>query len=302
MNRPTARLKDSSKLLTAHLGAFIPLLVVAFFGPINIGCSRETSVYIDSAPVSSDPVGPSITQPSSKLPEQFFDQSINFARATIQPDGFTADGKVIELKSSPGTSPTGSYNGPGQGNKVLLGFGFWKVPVQQVEPLTFDSKILAGTESIGIGLQLDLACDGTSLKNLVALGADVSLLASPADSDGFSRHTVSIHDAVWASDSDIVPMPILNPDDNSTLVPALGGGKSSLTALLQRFPAACLRNGVINGSELPMGVPTAAIHWTLGRATTTNANVAHIIRFGLGGLQFDDPREKLSENLSGAPQ
>lgn len=295
MNRPSAKRQDPSIFLTAHLGAFIPLIVVAVLGPISVGCSRETSVYSDPAPVNLDPVAPSTTQPSSKLPEQFFDQSINFARATMQPDGFTSDGKVIELKTSPGTSPTGSFNGPAQGNKALLGLDFWKVPVQQAEPLTFDSKILAGTESIGIGLQLDLACDGTSLKHLVALGSDVALLASPADSDGFSRHTVSIHDAIWASDSDVVPTPVLNPDDNSTLVPALGAGKSSLTALLQRYPAACLRNGNINGSELPVGVPTAAIHWTLGRATTTNANVAHIIRFSLGGLQFDGLTEKFGE-------
>jgi hypothetical protein len=287
MSRSNAKRHDPSIFSTAPLGAFIPLIVVALLGPVSIGCSRETSVYSDPAPVNANPVTPATTQPSSKLPEQFFDQSINLARATLQPDGFTADGKVIELKTSPGTSATGSYNGPAQGNKALLGFDLWKVPVQQIEPLTFDSKILAGTESIGVSFQIDLRCDGTSLKHLVALGSDVSLQSSPADTDGFSRHTVSIHDAIWSSDSEIIPMPILNPDDNSSLVPALGSGKSSLTALLLRYPAACLRNGIVNGSELPLAIPTAAIHWTLGRATTSNANVAHIIRLSLGSQQFD---------------
>lgn len=291
MIRPTAKQPEPSKFQTAPLGAFLPLIIVALFGPIAVGCSRETSVYSDPAPISPVPVTPATTQPSSKLPEQFFDQSVNLARATMQPDGITADGKVIELKTSTGTSSTGSYNGPAQGNKSILGLDFWKVPVQQVEPLTFDSKVLAGTESIGVGLQIDLHCDETSLKHVFATGPDVALLSSPPDADGFSRHTVSIQDAVWSSDSEIVPMPILNPDDNSVLVPALGSGKSSLAALLLRYPAACLRNGTVSGSELPAAIPTAAVQWTLGRATTTNANVAHIIRLGLGAQQYDDLSE-----------
>ncbi|MBN8542003.1 MAG: hypothetical protein J0L82_16540 [Deltaproteobacteria bacterium] len=292
MNRPIANQQGPSKFQTAPLGALIPLLVVALLGPVTISCSRETSVYSDPSPVAG-PITPATTQPSSKLPEQFFDQSINLARATLQPDGFSADGKVIELKTLAGTSATGSFNGPGQGNKALLGLDFWKVPVQQIEPLTFDSKVLAGTESIGLALQIDLLCDGTSLKHLVALGADVSLQSTPPDSDGFSRHTVSIHDSIWSADSEITPSAILNPDDNSVLVPALGNGKSSLTDLLLRYPAACVRNGSVPGSELPLGVPTAAIQWTLGRATTTNANVSHVIRLSVGSQQFD--------GLSGAP-
>jgi hypothetical protein len=292
MNQKPANQQAPSKFQTAPLGAFIPLLVVALMGPVNVSCSRETSVYSDPAPISS-PVTPSTTQPSSKLPEQFYDQSVNSARATLQPDGISADGKVIELKTSAGTSPTGSFNGSAQGNKALLGLDFWKIPVQQVEPLTFDSKNLAGTEAIGLALQIDLLCDGTSLKHLVALGSDVSLQSTAPDVDGFSRHTVSLDDAIWSSDSGIVPAAILNPDDNSILVPALGSGKSSLTDLLQRYPAACVSNGIVPGSELPLGVPTAAIQWTLGRATTTNANVAHIIRLSVGSQQFD--------GLSGAP-
>lgn len=292
MNRKPANQQAPSKFQTAPLGAFIPLLVVALLGPVTISCSRETSVYSDPTPISG-PVTPSTTQPSSKLPEQFYDQSVNLARATLQPDGLSADGKVIELKTSAGTSPTGSYNGSAQGNKALLGLDFWKVPAQQVEPLTFDSKILAGTEDIGISLQIDLLCDGTSLKHLVALGSDVSLQSTAPDADGFSRHTVSLDDVIWSSDSGIVPAAILNPDDNSVLVPALGSGKSNLTDLLQRYPAACVSNGIVPGSELPLGVPTAAIQWTLGRATTTNANVAHIVRLSVGSQQFN--------GLSGAP-
>jgi hypothetical protein len=142
-------------------------------------------------------------------------------------------------------------------------------------------------------MQIDLLCDGTSLKHLVALGSDVSLQSSPPDVDGFSRHTVSLDDVIWSSDSGIVPTAILNPDDNSVLVPAMGSGKSSLTDLLQRYPAVCIRNGIVPGAELPFGIPTAAIQWTLGRATTTNANVAHIIRLSVGSQQFD--------GLSGAP-
>jgi hypothetical protein len=292
MNQKPAYQQAPSKFQTAPLGAFIPLLVVALMGPVNISCSRETSVYNDPAPISG-PVTPSTTQPSSKLPEQFYDQSVNSARATLQPDGLSADGKVIELKTSAGASATGSYNGSAKGNKALLGLDFWKVPVQQVEPLTFDSKILAGTEAIGIALQIDLLCDGTSLKHLVALGSDVSLKSTAPDADGFSRHTVSLDDVIWSSDSGIVPAAILNPDDNSILVPALGSGQSSLTDLLQRYPAACVSNGIVPGSELPLGVPTAAIQWTLGRALTTNANVAHIIRLAVGSQQFD--------GLSGVP-
>lgn len=271
------------------MGAFIPLLVVAFLGPVTVGCSRETSVYSDPTPLT--PVSPATTQPSSKLPENFFDQSINFARATVQPDGFSADGKVIEFRTSPGTNAPGSFNGSGQGNKALLGFDLWKMPIQQIEPLTFDAKTLAGTESIGIGLQLDLACDGTSLKHVIALGTDVSTLSLPADSDGFSRHTVSIHDAIWSSDSEAAPTAILNPDDNSILVPALGTAKSSLTSLISRYPAACLRNGIVNGSELPLSLPTAALQWTLGRANTNTSNVTHIIRLSLGSQQFADLSE-----------
>lgn len=277
----------ASKTLTIlinQLGSTLLLSTLVFIG---IGCSRETSVYRDPTPINRDPVAPLTTQPSSKLPEQFFDQSINQARSTLQPDGLSPNGKVIELKTTAGVNPQGSFNGAGLGNKALLGLDFWNVPMAQVEPLSFDSKTVVGTEGSGVGLQIDLKCDGTLLKHVIALGSDVAALGSTAVSDGFYRTEVSLHDAIWSSDSDASPQPILDPIDQSVLVPALGSGTSALSLLMQRFPSACLRNGVVPGSELPKSVPTAAVQWTLGRASTSSLGIVHIRRFSLGSQLFD---------------
>lgn len=254
-------------------------LVLGFCLIFGVACSRETTVYSD--PVAALPVTPISTDGRTSLPKDFYAQSVNQATAELQPDGISATSKAIRFQTSASTNVSGGFNGSGLGNRALLGLGSWHArPVGQAEPITFDARVFTGTENIGVNLQVDLKCDGTDIRVLNASGSAIGSQASSAVGDGYSRFTASQSAPIWLSPTS----PIL--DGVTTLVPATGT-PVSLTALFTKYSAACLKNAATTAIDLPRGIPTAAILWSLGNDSTTSLNSTFVRRLTVGSEVFE---------------
>lgn len=251
----------------------------------NAACSRETAVYSDPSPVA--PITPSETN-ASNLPADFYDQSVGLAKSQVQPDGVSATSKAIELKTTAGTNAVGAFNGGiGTGSKAILGFDIWQKPILDVFPLGHDVQKFAGSEDVGVSLQVDLTCDGSSLHHVIAHGSELLAFASAADSSGYSRVELRHSDPVWVTDSGD-GLPLRNPDDLSVLVPADGNPPASLDALLSRYPNACVSNGKTTAKAVAKGIPTAGIQWSLGRDDTTDTNSSFLKRLRIGADTFEE--------------
>lgn len=260
------------------LGLTAMIAATAFSG--LIGCARETSVYSDpSAPVAVTPVSTG----GNALPTNFYNQSVNRASVEIQPDGVSADSKALKFHTSSGTNDAGGFNGSGLGNRAILGLGSWHArPVSQAEPISFDAQSFAGSEAISVSLQIDLKCDGSETRVVSASGTAIAAEATSSSGDGYTRFTASLAKPLWMASGN----PILSADANSAIVPS-SGSRVSLTALLSEYPSACLRNASTSAAELPKGIPTAAVLWTLGQDSTSNVNTVFARRFSVGSEVFE---------------
>lgn len=254
-------------------------VAVAFLG---VGCSRGNSVYSDPENVQVH-ITPIVIDDGSVLPKDFNNQSVNGASVALELDGITSSSKSIRFQTNPQTNATGSFNGPGQGNRAILGLGTWSSrPVPQAEPITFDSKDLLGTETVGVNLQIDLKCDGTSIRVVNASGAAISNQGPVSAVDGYSRFSVSLESPLWISPT----ADILDPDTRAVLVSS-NGAPVSLHALLVKFPAACLKNASTGAIDLARGVSTSAISWSVGDAATTGGNAVRVRRFSVGSEVYE---------------
>jgi hypothetical protein len=259
--------------------------MILIFSLFNGACSRENAIYPE--PNTTSPLAPASTQ-TSNLPDGFFDQSVGLARTQLQPDGRAAKSYSIELKVTAGNSALGEFNGgSGTGSKAILGFSVWRQPLLNVFPLGCDMQSFNGSEKINISVQVDLHCDGVALYHILARGAELSAYTSTADSEGYSRIQLRHFDPVWVVDSGD-GQPIRNPDNNLILVPTQSSSPSSLSALLTRYPNACVTNGRTTAKAVAKSIPTAGIQWSLGSADTDTSSTSFIKRLEIGADVFKD--------------
>ncbi len=246
---------------------------------IGIGCSRQSTVYPDpAAPQAPAAVMPVSTDGRAFLPKEFYNQSVNRASVEIQPDGVSATSKSIRFQTSSGSNPAGGFNGVGLGNRAIVGINGWHSrPVAQAEPITFDARNFSGVEKIGVNLQIDLKCDGTALYVVNAKGSDIAVQNNSPAGDGYTRFTASTLAAVWLSPTSS----ILDPDTSAVLVPA-SGTAVTLSALLTKFPLACLKNAATSAIDLAARVPTAAVLISLGDDATATVNTTFVRRLTIG--------------------
>lgn len=276
MNR-IARILSRGKKLVPQ-GAFgLAIVMCAALGVYgSVGCSRNTSVYADPSPLAA--VTPVSTDARAFLPKDFYNQSVGHASVELQPDGITAASKAIQFQTAIDANASGGFNGSGVGNRAVLGNGAWHGrPVAQAEPVTFDAKNYSGSEAVGVNLQIDLACDGVSIRVVNAAGGDIGLQNHAAAGDGYTRFTASTSVKIWLSPTSA----ILDPDNSAVLVPATGT-PVTLQALLAKFPAACLKNASTGAKDLANGVPTAGLSLALGTDSTLTINRTFVRRITIG--------------------
>jgi hypothetical protein len=249
----------------------------------SVGCSRETTVYSDPVAATVVPIAvvPISTDRRASLPKDFYAQSVNQATVDLQPDGVSSSSKAIRFQTTAVANQSGGFNGAGLGNRALLGLGSWHSrPLNQAEPITFDAQVFTGSETIGVNLQIDLNCDGHDIRVVNAAGAEIAAQATTSAGDGYTRFTASQTAPIWLSPTS----PIF--DGATELVPATGA-PVSLDALLTNFPAACLKNAATAAVDLPRGIPTAAILWSLGTDATASLNSTFVRRFTVGSEIFE---------------
>ncbi|CAN5435530.1 hypothetical protein BH10BDE1_BH10BDE1_05510 [soil metagenome] len=256
-------------------------IALGFLAVAAVGCSRDTSVYSD--PKEATNVTPVSTNSGANLPKDFYSQSANQATVDLQPDGISATSKAIRFQTSSATNASGGFNGTGLGNRAILGQGAWHArPVAQAEPITMDAHVYNGAEQIGVNLQIDLKCDGSEIRVVNASGAAVAAEPTTMAGDGYTRLTASQSATIWLSPTS----PILDPSTSAVLVPA-SGAAVSLTALLSKFPAACLKNAATSAIDLPRAIPMAAVLFSLGSDSTTSNNSVFVRRITIGSEVFE---------------
>ena len=244
-----------------------------------LGCGRENKLY----PNANDPrqsfgIGaegpPGQTGQDGRdyLPAGFFDHSVNQASVDLALDGSTAESVALRLRTQPIDNDPGAYNGTGDGNKAILGLSQYdNTSLQSFDSISFESKVFAGSQQLYVNLIVDLYCDGSNLKIVVA--DFTSLGSSTPLSYGYSGWYAAASQAKWRAVGGIQDPAI----PANTILPshlALGSGK--LSDVAAAYPFACLVNAETGDGGMPKGQPTSAVMLILGDSTTKSFNGAFV--------------------------
>jgi len=243
---------------------------------LTAACGHENKLYRDPA---RPMVTPAIANTqASRLPLDFFDQSVNLATAEVSLDGTTTTSLAILLEANAGTSPAGGFNGSGTGNRALLGLAINSPRKLSSIPggITFDAKSISGSEKIGVSLLMDLDCTGASTRVLNATA--VNLAPGTAQAAGYIRFSAAFDETRWlVSGSDIT-----DPGNPATVLIPSSGGAVALTDLIAKFPNVCIHNATNSDDALPKGLASAGVLFTLGDPTTATLNQVFINRISVG--------------------
>ena len=266
--------KLRSQIASLALGAVCALALA--------GCGRENKVYSDPANDIDETVN--LIDGRNLLPTGFFDQSVNQANLEIALDGHDETSTGIQLLTWPTSSNAGAFNGAGTGSLALLGIAkYSSTKLSALGRVSFDSKIQAGSHAIELLLVIDLDCNSTNRRVLIAEAAE---LAPGTDlGDGYRRYEITKNDSKWK----ILGADLLDPlNPASTLVHSNAGATNSdLSALIAAHPAACIRNGVSTDAAMPSARAVSAILFSLGGPNTTDYNAASISRIAIGSDIYD---------------
>lgn len=249
------------------------------------GCGRDNKIYSDPIEPSGDEE-PRLIDGRKSLPTGFFDHSVNQASAEMALDGTTERSVAIRLITWPETNHYYAFNGSGGGNRALLGIARYSGhKLSEIGSISFDAKILEPSHKVEVLLVADLHCDGSDIRVLIA-DAD-ALESSDVDDvgDGYFRYRAGINDPKWKALDDS----IMDPENLTTeLVPWDGGLETAdLTALIDAYPNACIRNSVTNESEMPRALPVSGILFSLGHRFHTYYAGAFIRRIEIGADVYD---------------
>lgn len=255
------------------------LLLTGIVASGIIGCGRETKIYTDPAPVVTTPETPATRNGRSVLPEDFYDHSVNRGQVDIALDGAEGDSIALRLLTRPGSNDAGSFNGSGQGNRAILGVSSYdNNSLSSISAISFDAKNFMGTEQVSVLILVDMTCNDSAPRIFSINGSAIS---SVTDVDnGYKRYRITLTDESWQ----VSGSALMDPDNSAvTLVPSTSDPtRASLSALLSKYPNACLRNAATSDDSLPKGAPTSAVLFALGDPSTTSANGVFINRLTIG--------------------
>jgi hypothetical protein len=312
-------MKNSQKFLsgkvsdyTHSVGTFLSsyfllgLLCIGLFG-----CGHQNTIYPDTNsenPISGTQSGnpPASGGQIAQMPQGFFDESVNLASVNIGLDGSSTSSLGIKFKINPGTNPVGSFNGPGTGSRAILGIALYSgkklsdwisgtgssaTSISGTPTINIDVKSVNGEAPVAISLLINLDCsDGgspTGSTRLIVTTPEVSqnTSSSTPPTPGYIRMTADLTKAAWFT-ADVA---ITDPSNPATiLLPSLPPPGQSptagmdLSALLAKFPNACLQNAVNTASLLPTHEMSSAIMISLGDDSTTTLNEIFVNRISIG--------------------
>jgi hypothetical protein len=252
------------------LGALLALTTAA--------CGHENKLYRDPA---RPMVIPAISHTqASRLPLDFFDQSVNLAAAEVALDGVTTTSIAILLETNTSTNPPGGFNGSGTGNRAVLGLAINspKKLSSLSGGVTFDAKSVNGAEKVGVSIVVDLDCTGTGASTRILNATPTNLAPGSAQADGYTRFSAGFDEARWlVSGSDIT-----DPGNPATILVPASGSSVTLTDLISKFPDACVHNATNTDDALAKGLASAGVLLTVGEPTTVTLNKVFINRVTIG--------------------
>jgi hypothetical protein len=251
---------------------------------LTAACGRETKIYDDPKPdTGTQDVPPSIIIEPHSLPNGFFDQSVNQAIVDLALDG---DNKVaVRMKTTAQTQSAGGFNGSGEGNRALLGLGkHFDSKLSELSSISFDRKVIDGTEPLTVLLSVDLQCDGKATRLLVADEQKLETGAIP-QADDYSRINAEFDQELWS----VSGQAIVDPNDATVeLVSSTSVAKpKSLTKFMQAYPKACVKNAKTQDDGLPKNLTTAGILISLGTPDTKTTSTTFINRISVGKTVYD---------------
>ncbi len=250
------------------------ILVISLGLAVFWGCGRDNKVTPADRPAPSvaglsgrdGAQGPPGENGRNYLPIRFYNHSVGRALVDVSIDGVSANSVAIRLQTADGANAAGEFNGPGTGNKAILGLSqYHQKKLDELASITFDAKIYTGTLTPAINVIVDLHCDGTLLK---ILEADASTMIAPvASANGYLKYSAFSSDSAWRAFGGIA-----DPANvGQFLVPDMTSASgTSLAALLLSYPQACLTNTVTTENEMPKDLPVSAIMLVLGDSSTVD--------------------------------
>lgn len=267
------RMSKRSKIKSQALAHVFLLGLLA----LTNACSRETKVYPDTVAKADTDSIVTIIDGRGMLPKNFFDLSVNQAKVESALDGADSTSRAVRFVTWPLTNSAGSFNGAGfTGNRALLGLAqYADKKLSALTSISFDSKLVSGSTGLDVLLSVDLDCDGSAPRVLIAdqgiLGAGTSV------ANGYSRIEITHADAKWRVYGTAIV------DGPSTTVPSTATASyASIDDLLAKHPAACLKNKVVTADEMPKGFLVTGVAFSLGTPNTVSYNGAFISRIAIG--------------------
>ncbi len=209
------------------------------------------------------------------------DWSVNEASA---PPPTSAGGTVLMSTKATGSQPVGGYNGPGTGNRAILGFGHYDGrPLADIASFALEATKINGSDLTGpeLGLLVDLACDGASYAYINVAFAN---LGAPTTTAGGASRWVLLRSAAKFT----AVGGLFRPDNPELqILPdadfgAAQGAPGTLNDVAAHYPTACIKNADIGATELPNATATSGVLVTLGRANNLIRNTWRLSAFEVG--------------------
>lgn len=228
-------------------------LAALAIGLTFMGCSRPNTIYpgdpkaaTSDEPIAVDPI---------VLPSGFYDQSVNRASATIVENNGT---HILRLQTSSGLNTiSGGFNGPGLGNRALIGISLYEgfpVDVAARQTLEVASSTASSPQLL---LVVDLECDGTQKHVLV--GEPSSLASETYSSIQFDASFPN-----WK----VSGSSLIDSETSAIILPGTDTPHAamSLDEFTNAYRLACIANAYTGDPGLPRSLPTAGVLLSLGNA------------------------------------
>lgn len=249
------------------------------------GCGRDNKIYSDPIVPSGDEE-PRLIDGRKSLPPGFFDHSVNQASVEMSLDGTTDRSVAIRLITWPERNRDHAFNGSGRGNRALLGIAHYSGrKLSEIGNISFDAKLIVPAHNVELLLVTDLYCDGSDIRVLIADADALSSFDFDLAGDGYIRYRAGLNDQKWKA----LDNPIMDPENPAIeLIPdASGLDAADLTALIDAYPNACIRNSVTKESEMPRELPVSGVLFSLGHNMHIDYAGAFIRRIEIGTDVYD---------------
>ena len=211
-------------------------------------CGRANTIY-----PSDDNRLIAIDDPAQILPAEFKDQSINSGNVN---GSVWRTGASITLTVYNETLAAGAYRDSALiGNRAILSIFKYDSTALTILAISLEKRT-SNPPDLKITALVDLECDG--------IAAPRTFTTDPIGT------SVSVHDPIWS----VSGAAIIDSASNTLVYSSADSTRTSLDALIAKYPKACLRNGANEADDAPAAnVTMGALQLSIGSAQTVPAQI-----------------------------